>query len=169
MITPTNLEGIDLWEILRSSVGWHSGQLDDLTRHRAIRKLIGLEVTDVIQTTAQKLKESAVRSVDELQQLSYNVVGVSDDLRRRNRQLKDFLYKNMYRHYRVMRMSVKAEQIITSLFEAFRSEPSILPRQFQIIAKERGLERTICDYIAGMTDRYAIEEHRKIFDPDVLP
>jgi dGTPase len=169
MITPTMLEGIDLWEILRSSVGWHSGQLDDLTRHRAIRKLIGLEVTDVIQTTAQKLKESAVRSVDELQQLPYNVVGVSDDLRRRNRQLKDFLYKNMYRHWRVMRMAVKAERIITSLFDAYRSEPSILPRHIQLSAPERGLERTVCDYIAGMTDRFAIEEHRKLFDPEVLP
>ncbi len=169
MITPTMLEGIDLWEILRSSVGWHSGQLDDLTRHRAIRKLIGLEVTDVVQSTSQKLRESAVRSVDELQQLPYNVVGVSEDLRRRNRQLKDFLYKNMYRHWRVMRMSVKAEAIITRLFEAYRAEPAILPRHIQTAVSERGLERTICDYIAGMTDRFAIEEHRKLFDPDVLP
>lgn len=169
MITPTMLEGIDLWEILRSSVGWHSGQLDDLTRHRAIRKLIGLEVTDVMQSTAQKLRESAVRSVDELQQLPYNVVGVSDDLRRRNRQLKDFLYKNMYRHWRVMRMAVKAENIITRLFEAYRAEPAILPRHIQTTVAERGLERTICDYIAGMTDRFAIEEHRKLFDAEVLP
>jgi dGTPase len=169
MITPSMLEGIDLWEILRSSVGWHSGQLDDLTRHRAIRRLIGLEVTDVAQTTAQKLQESAVRSVDELQQLPYNVVGFSDDLRRRNRQLKDFLYKNMYRHWRVMRMAVKAEQIITRLFEAYRGTPAIMPRHIQDIVAERGLERTICDYIAGMTDRFAIEEHRKLFDPEVLP
>jgi dGTPase len=169
MITPSMLEGIDLWEILRSSVGWHSGQLDDLTRHRAIRRLIGLEVTDVAQTTAQKLQESAVRSVDELQQLPYNVVGVSEDLRRRNRQLKDFLYKNMYRHWRVVRMAVKAERIITSLFEAYRDEATILPRHIQLMIPEFGLERTICDYIAGMTDRFAIEEHRKLFDPEVLP
>ena len=169
MITPSMLEGIDLWEILRSSVGWHSGMLDELTRHRAIRRLIGLEVTDVTQSTAQKLQGSAVRTVDELQQLPYNVVGFSDDLRRRNRQLKDFLYKNMYRHWRVMRMSVKAERIISDLFEAYRSEQSMLPNHIQETITERGLERTICDYIAGMTDRYAIEEHRKLFDPEVLP
>jgi dGTPase len=107
--------------------------------------------------------------VDELQQLPYNVVGVSEDLRRRNRQLKDFLYKNMYRHWRVVRMAVKAERIITSLFEAYRAEATILPRHIQQIIPEFGLERTICDYIAGMTDRFAIEEHRKLFDPDVLP
>jgi dGTPase len=169
MITPSILEGTDLWEILRSSVGWHSGILDELTRHRAIRRLIGLEVTDVAQSTAQKLQDSAVRSVDELQQLPYNVVGFSDDLRRRNRQLKDFLYKNMYRHWRVIRMAVKAERIISALFDAYRSEPSMLPNHIQDTIGERGLERTICDYIAGMTDRYAIEEHRKLFDPEVLP
>ena len=169
MITPTMLEGIDLWEILRSSVGWHSGMLDELTRHRAIRRLIGLEVTDAAQSTAKKLQDSAVRSVDELQQLPYNVVGFSDDLRRRNRQLKDFLYKNMYRHWRVIRMAVKAERIISALFDAYRSEPSMLPNHIQDTIEERGLERTICDYIAGMTDRYAIEEHGKLFDPEVLP
>ena len=169
MITPGMLEGIDLWEILRSSVGWHSGLLDELTRHRAIRRLIGLEVTDVAQSTAQKLQDSAVRSVDELQQLPYNVVGFSDDLRRRNRQLKDFLYKNMYRHWRVIRMAVKAERIISALFDAYRSEPSMLPNHIQDTIAERGLERTICDYLAGMTDRFAIEEHRKLFDPEILP
>lgn len=169
MITPLMLEGIDLWEILRSSVGWHSGQLDELTRHRAIRRLIGIEVTDVVQTTAKKIQDSAVRSVDEVQQLPYNVAGASDDLRRRNRQLKDFLYKNMYRHWRVMRMAVKAERIITDLFEAYRSEPSMLPHHIQSTIAERGLERTICDYIAGMTDRFAIEEFGKLFNPEILP
>ncbi len=169
MITPGMLEGIDLWEILRGSVGWHSGLLDELTRHRAIRRLIGLEVTDVAQSTAQKLQDSAVRSVDELQQLPYNVVGFSDDLRRRNRQLKDFLYKNMYRHWRVIRMAVKAERIISALFDAYRAEPSMLPNHIQDTIAERGLERTICDYLAGMTDRFAIEEHRKLFDPEILP
>jgi dGTPase len=169
MITPAMLEGIDLWEILRSSVGWTSGPLEELTRHRAIRRLIGIEVDDLVKTTGKKLQESAVRSVDELQRLPYNVVGFTEDLRRRNRQLKDFLYKNMYRHWRVVRMAVKAERIITDLFNAYRSEPAALPRHVQENITERGLERTICDYIAGMTDRFAIEEHRKIFDPEVLP
>ena len=169
MITPAMLEGIGLWEILRSSVGWRSGPIDDLTRHRAIRRLIGMEVTDLIQSTDQKLQESGVRSVDELQQLPYNVVSFSDDLRRRNRQLKDFLYKNMYRHWRVVRMAVKAERIITDMFNAYHSEPNSLPHHIQQIIPERGLERTICDYIAGMTDRFAIEEHQKLFDPATSP
>jgi dGTPase len=169
MITPAMLEGIGLWEVLRSSVGWRSGSIDDLTRHRAIRRLIGIEVTDLVQSSDQKLQESGVRSVDELQQLPYNVVSFSEDLRRRNRQLKDFLYKNMYRHWRVVRMAVKAERIITDLFNAYRQEPNVLPVHIQQTIAEKGLERTICDYIAGMTDRFAIEEHQKLFDPATLP
>jgi dGTPase len=71
----------------------------------------------------------------------------------------------MYRHYRVVRMQVKAERILEEIFNAYREEPATLPGQFQAFVNQRGLERTICDYIAGMTDRYAIEEHQKLFNP----
>ncbi len=169
MITGPMLEGIALWEIVLKSIGWEGGQLDEMTRHRVVRRLIGIEVNDLIHATDQRLRESGVRSVEELQRLPYNVVGFSEDMRRRNRELKDFLFNNLYRHYRVMRMSVKAERFLTDLFQAYCSEPSILPRHVQEIIPERGLERTACDYIAGMTDRFAIEEHQKLFDPTKLP
>jgi len=163
------LDGIDLWEILRSNVSWHGAVLDELTRHRIIRRLIGLEVNDMVHSTDTRLQQSGVRSVEELQKLTYNVVGFSEDMHRRNRQLKDFLFSNLYRNYRVVRMAVKAERIITGLFDSYRNEPTTLPKHVQAIISERGLERTICDYIAGMTDRFAIEEFKKIFDPETLP
>ncbi len=169
MITPAMLDGIDLWEILRSNVAWHGTILDELTRHRIIRRLIGLEMNDMVHSTDTRLQQSGVRSVEELQQLTYNVVGFSEDMHRRNRQLKDFLFANLYRNYRVVRMAVKAERIITGLFDSYRNEPTTLPKHVQTIIGERGLERTICDYIAGMTDRFAIEEFKKIFDPEMLP
>jgi dGTPase len=168
MITPQMLSGLALWEIITESIGWKSGLLDDLARHRLIRRLIGIEVTDIVQNTDQRLRESLVHSVDELQRLPYNVVTFGEETRRRNREIKDFLYNKLYRHYRVMRQSVKAERIITQLFEAYRATPLILPFHIQQIIPEHGLERTICDYIAGMTDRYAIEEHQKLFDADRL-
>jgi dGTPase len=93
------------------------------------------------------------------------VIGYSEDMQRRNRELKDFLYSKLYRHYRVARMQVKAERIILDLFTAYKNEPVILPDHVQRFIDKRGLERTICDYIAGMTDRYAIEEHQKVFNP----
>ncbi|MCJ7535954.1 MAG: deoxyguanosinetriphosphate triphosphohydrolase [Anaerolineales bacterium] len=169
MITPRMLEGITLWEILVKSVGWHGGQLDDLSRHRLIRRLIGLEVTDLVTSTDQCLRENSIRSVEQLQKLAFNVIGFSEDMQRRNRHLKDFLYANMYRHHRVVRMAVKAERIITDLFTAYQSESSMLPQHVQDFIETRGLERTICDYIAGMTDRYALQEHNKLFDPASLP
>lgn len=169
MITPQMLTGIALWEILLESVGWRGTVLDDLSRHRLIRRLIGLEVTDLVETTSLRLRESGVRSVEELQRLPYNVISFSEDLHRRNRELKDFLYNNLYRHHRVIRMAVKAERIITDLFNAYVAEPEMLPLHVQAWIEDRGLERTVCDYIAGMTDRFALQEHNKLFDPTTLP
>jgi dGTPase len=169
MITPNMLEGIALWEILAESVGWYNQELDDLTRHRLIRRLIGMEVTDLIATTDGRLRDSNVRSVEELQRLPYNVIGFSEDMHRRNRQLKDFLYLNLYRHHRVVRMAVKAERILGDLFASYRSEPAMLPHHIQSQIEDRGLERTICDYLAGMTDRFAVEEYQKLFDPTIKP
>jgi dGTPase len=169
MITPRTLEGITLWEILAESVGWYGPYLEELPRHQLIRRLIGLEVSDLVQATHQNILESKIKSVAELQGLPYNVIGFSEDMHRRNRQLKDFLYANLYRHHRVVRMAVKAERIITDLFKTYLDEPEMLPEHVQSFVEERGLERTICDYIAGMTDRYAIDEHQKLLDPNIKP
>jgi dGTPase len=165
MIDPQMLEGVALWEILKETFNWHGPMLDELERHRMIRHLIGLLVTDMIQATDGRLKESGVKSALDVQKLNHNVIGFSEDTQRRNRELKDFLYQKLYRHYRVVRMAVKAENIIKNLFEAYLHEPAILPDHVQKIILVRGLERTVCDYIAGMTDRYAIEEHQRLLDP----
>lgn len=165
MIDSQILEGVALWEILKETYNWRGPILGDIERHRMIRHLVGLLVTDIVLTTDQRLKESAAKSALDLQKLNYNVIGYSEDMQRRNRELKDFLYQKLYRHYRVVRMQVKAENIIKDLFEAYQNEPAMLPTQFQKNISLRGLERTICDYIAGMTDRFAIEEHQRLFDP----
>jgi dGTPase len=169
MLTPRMLEGISLWEILIDQIKWRGPEMEEMARHKLIRQLIGLEVTDLATTTDARLKDSGAQSPLDLQKLSYNVIGFSEEMSRRNRELKDFLYNKMYRHYRVVRMQVKAERIIEELFNAYCREPSILPEEFQTIINQRGLERTVCDYIAGMTDRYAIEEYQKLFNPTEKP
>ncbi len=169
MITPRMLEGVPLWEILVESVGVRSEILDELSRRRIIRRLIGLEVNDLVHTTNQRLRDSNVHSVEELQSLPYNVIGFSEDMHRRNRQLKDFLFTRLYRHHRVVRMAVKADSILSDLFKAYTSEPAILPDHVQATISETGLQRTVCDYLAGMTDRFATEEYRKLFDPAIKP
>jgi dGTPase len=165
MINPQMLEGIALWEILRETYNWHGPNLDEMERHRMIRQLVGLMVTDMITATDARLRTSKVKSALDIQKLKHNVIGYSEDMQRRNRELKDFLYKKLYRNYRVVRMSVKAEKLISDMFNAYRNEPTMLPDHIQFFIEKRGLERTICDYIAGMTDRYAIEEHQKLFNP----
>lgn len=170
MITPADLSGISLWEVINESIGRRRTEtLDELSRHRLIRRLINIEITDLTQSIDRMIRRSGIRNVEELQKLPYNVVGFSEDMHRRNRELKDFLYSNLYNHYRVVRMTVKAERIIESLFNAFIEEPTILPDSFQLMIDQKGLEQTVCYYIAGMTDRYAIDEYQKIFDPEVLP
>ncbi len=165
MITPQMLEGIALWEILRETYNWHGPMLNEMERHRMIRQLVGLMVTDIITATDSRLKASKVKSALDIQKLKQNMIGYSEDMQRRNREVKDFLYKKLYRNYRVVRMSVKAEKLVMDMFNAYRAEPAMLPDHVQFFIEKRGLERTICDYIAGMTDRYAIEEHQKLFNP----
>jgi dGTPase len=169
LLQPGQLAGLDLWEHLRDSIGWHGDSLDELTRHRLIRRLIGIEVTDLVQTTSAALEANGVSSVEDLQRLPHNVVSFSDELSAMNRQLKDFLYQNMYRHHRVFRMQVKAEQILSDLFRAYTNNPEILPRHVQEKAHKADLFRVVTDYIAGMTDRFALDEHSKLFDPKVRP
>ena len=169
MITPQMLEEVALWGTLVQTFNWHAPLLKDMERHRMIRYLVDLMVTDMVQATDARLKQSGANSALKIQKLAYNVVGFSEDMQPRNRELKDFLYNNLYRHYRVVRMQVKAENIITNLFNAYHAEPLTMPDHVQAWIPTRGLERTICDYIAGMTDRYAIEEHRRLYDPSLLP
>ncbi|MCL5428721.1 MAG: deoxyguanosinetriphosphate triphosphohydrolase [Chloroflexi bacterium] len=169
MITPANCADLELWQLLLKSVGWDGHNLDDLTRHRLIRRLIGLLVSDVIEATDARIQASKAQSALDIQKLDHNVIGYSDQMQRRNRQLKDFLFKNLYNHPRVVRMHTKAEKILTDIFMAYANTPAMLPYDFQELVAERGLQRTVCDYLAGMTDRYAIQEYEKLFDPHSLP
>ena len=169
MITPQMLNRITLWNTIAEASKWKGPLLHDLERHGMIRDLVGLLVTNLIEKTDVNLNESKVKTSLDIQKLKINVIGYSEDMHRNNRELKDFLFKNLYHHYRVIRMQVKAGQIITDLFSAYLAEPLILPDHVQTWIPVRGVERTVCDYIAGMTDRYAIEEHARLHDPYLKP
>jgi dGTPase len=167
MITIDILEGLTIWEILIESIGWKGNRLDDLSRHTLIRRLIGLEVSNLLETTNANLVDNKITSKDQVQDLDFNLVGFSEDMHRWNRELKDFLFRELYRHYRVVRMSNKTQRTITELFDAYHNQPSMLPDSSQKQIEVFGLERVICDYIAGMTDRYAIDEIQKLYNPEI--
>lgn len=169
MLQPQALSGISLWEMLVTTFNWIGPQLEDMQRHRMIRHLVGLMVNDLVNATDARLNQCGACSALDIQRLPHNLIGFSEEMKTRNRELKDFLYTRMYRHYRVIRMQVKAEHIIEDLFTAYRAEPLILPTHVQQWIPARGLERTICDYIAGMTDRFALDEHARLHDPFLRP
>jgi dGTPase len=167
LFTPDDLNGIELWDRVKHSVGWDGDGFDEMWRHRLIRRLIGLEVTDVINATEERLAIAGVKSIGDIQALDHNLIGFSDALKQINRGLKNFLYTRMYRHTRVIRMQTKADRLLSELFAAYIAEPGQLPRSAQLRIEEDGLHRAVCDYIAGMTDRFALDEHAKMFDPNV--
>ena len=169
LISIGQLQGLTLWEMLRKSIDWTTDELDELTRHRLIRRLIGLEVSALLDSSQQKIAAADLNSVEALQMLDHNVVGFSDEYVTMNQQLKTFLFANMYQHYRVVRMQTKAERFIEELFNAYVEKPEILPKKVQARAQTRQFYRTICDYLAGMTDRFALKEYSKLFDPATLP
>ncbi len=169
LISALMLEDLALWKNLVESVGWKGGELTELDRNMIIRRMIGIEVEDVIKSTDERIQQSGVTSVESLQKLSHNVICFSDHMQQNNRELKDFLYKNLYQNHRVIRMQVKAERIISDLFAAYQKDPLMLPNHIQSKIEKKGLERSICDYIAGMTDRFAVDEHQKLFDPTQRP
>jgi dGTPase len=163
------LQNLGIWKTLIKSVGWKGGLLNELDRKKIIRRMIGMEVRDLIKSTDLEIQKSGAKSVEELQKLDHNVICFSDEMGEMNRELKDFLYKNLYKHHRVIRMQVKAEGIISALFNAYVKDPLMLPKHIYTGIESKGLKRAICDYIAGMTDRFAIDEHQKLFDPTRRP
>ncbi|MDX5333864.1 MAG: deoxyguanosinetriphosphate triphosphohydrolase [Gammaproteobacteria bacterium] len=140
--------------------------------HETIRRMINRLVVDLVETSQSRIAAATPASVDEVRAQTSPLIGFSDEIREANLELKRFLRKELYRHYRVHRMTAKAQRVIQELFAAFMDDPRLLPPEHQDYTQrleaEQGLPgraRAVADYIAGMTDRYAIAENRRIFDP----
>jgi len=121
--------------------------------------------TDAIAASQQAIQESGVASLDKVRVAPRRLIGLSAGLVPKVDELETFLLGRVYRHYRVVRMMTKARRFITLIFEAYRSNPDQLPPKYQAQAETEGLPRAICDYIAGMTDRYAQDEYQRLYEP----
>lgn len=133
--------------------------------NETVRRMIDTLITDLVRQSAATIREYAPVTMDDVRR-SPPMIRFSERIRREQTELKQFLHTNLYRHYRVSRMSSKARRIVTELFQAFLAEPGLLPPEFQDRARS-DTPRAIADYIAGMTDRYAIVEHRRLFAIDI--
>lgn len=143
--------------------------------HEVVRRMINCQVTDLIDTSRANIERASPADIDEVRQQSRPLIGFSDEMRAYNQELKRFLRKELYQHYRVRRMSTKADRIIRSLFEIFIDDPRLLPPEYssKVLVMEKpdgmsGRARVVADYIAGMTDRYAIGEFERLFNPSQL-
>ena len=167
LFTLEDLDELDIWRELCDSAGWRPGTtFTSLHRHEIIRELIGRSVTDVMAQTSAALAAANIDSPEKLQGHGHNVVGYSPEFGGRVRALKGFLFARMYRHYRLVRMQTKAERFIADLFAAYMKEPDMLPSETrQQLDDDAPRARVIADYIAGMTDRYALDEWQKLYDP----
>jgi dGTPase len=169
LLDPADLDQVELWRQVCDSAGWSGSRLDEVNRHVLIRELVGIQVDDVLMTTSRHLEALNPDSPRAIQAHHNRLVGHSEALIGKNRVLKDFLYQNMYYHFRVARMAQRAERFIEQAFHSYVDEPRQLPPDYQAHLKERPLERVVADYIASMTDRGALLEYRRLFDPLAKP
>ena len=141
--------------------------------HETIRRMINRVVADVITTTAANLATAAPRDIDAVRELSRPLVAMSEAVHAEHQELKRFLNEALYRHYRVLRMTNKARRVLKELFAVLLEDPDLLPGEHRAAAAQAehsggkaARARVVADYVAGMTDRYAIVEHRRLFNPD---
>ncbi len=140
--------------------------------HESLRRLIAAMVDDVILETQRRFTEARIKSANDVRSLGKALVGFSEQTAAAEKQLKTFLFANMYRHTRVNRMTSKARRVVHDLFTLLLAEPQLLPDDWRGESDEPKSMRTarrVADYIAGMTDRFALDEHSRLFDPSVKP
>ena len=177
LLDPGALEQVDLFARPYREV---SGRYPDLPVrrrvHETIRRMIDRVVTDLIENSRRLIQDARVNDIDQVRQFAGALIDYSAPVREQTYALKQFLRQGLYAHERVKQMSAKATNVIRELFDAFRQEPRLLPPQYQDRLRQaesgegaRAAARVIADYIAGMTDRYAIREHARLFHSEGWP
>lgn len=136
--------------------------------HEIIRRMINRMVNDVIEQTKNNIAAGKIASVDDIRALGKPIVHFSTEMQKAHKEIKAFLMQRMYRQFKVNRMTSKARRVVAELFTFFMAEPECLPPRWQDIIKDKSQQakaETVADFIAGMTDRFALEEHARVFDP----
>ncbi|MBF0216475.1 MAG: deoxyguanosinetriphosphate triphosphohydrolase [Candidatus Omnitrophica bacterium] len=166
LLADSDLEEIPLWEeVARRALEGYGTVDQTIRRAQMIRALINAQVSDIIGNSIERLERSGIQSIDELAAFRERLVEFSDEMNRKRAHFREVLLNKLYRHYRVIRMSNKASRFLKSLFHVYADDPGQLPPNVRDKMTGRGEYRAICDYIAGMTDRYALDQYKKLFEP----
>ena len=172
LFTLKDLEEVTLLGEVMGAIREEYGELENRYMvPEIVREMIGTMVEDVLAETQTRLNQVSPQSADDVRTAGRQMVAFSDEMREKVDELRAFLFERMYRHYTIERIHLKVERIVTDLFTAFTKNYSVLPHNWQTRVKEAGgaeneqvRARIVADYIAGMTDRYAIREHERLFD-----
>ncbi len=163
-----DLRHITMLDDVINQVDTRHPDIDEQRRvHEVIRRVINRMVSDVLNQTKVNIEHYHIRHTEDIRSLGVPLVHFSESMHQTNKELKNFLMNKMYRHYRVNRMSSKAKRVVRELFEFFYAEPECLPTQWHervMQADNLMRARHVADFIAGMTDRFALAEHQRVFD-----
>lgn len=166
LIKEEDLREIPLWRQMDERVGRsYSNLKDEIRKYQIVRALINLEVTDLIAESEERIKRFNINMSEDARRISERLITFSQKLISDRAPLKKFLYENLYMHHKVIRMADKSRRFIRELFDVYISRPEQLPPTSRQRLKTEEPRRVICDYIAGMTDRYALDEYIKLFHP----
>ena len=168
LITLDDLRELPLTgDILRQIEAEH-GKIDEkLMRHELVREMISLMIGDLVGVIRMRLADNRIETADDIRNLGGPLAGFSPEMEEQHRTIKAFLYERVYRHHKVNGSMSKARRVMRDLFDLLLAEPEVLPEDWRLTAMagdEQHKARIICDYLAGMTDRFAMEEHRRLFD-----
>jgi dGTPase len=160
------LTGVDLWARMASRVRQRYPAIDDRRLvARTVSALIGMQITDICETTWANIQQFGIGSLDDLRRVNQMLVHFSPAVEEENLALKKFLKERLYRHHKVDKMRIKAEHVLSRLFEAYVRRPNLLSPKYRRRTEQDGVERTVADYLAGMTDRYALDDSKVLFEP----
>ncbi len=167
MLSAEDLTVVELWRENLEAMKTDSAADFKTLKYQIIRRIINQQVTDLVKTIEEVIEAEGILSIEDVRAQHSPIARFSPSMHEKNKHLKIFLNKNLYKHHRMIRMADKGERIITELFKAYLRKPQLLPPENFSLISEAGEEehRVICDYIAGMTDRFALEEYKKLFDP----
>lgn len=169
LITMEDLAQVPFWNLAleRVRAEHRSIQVDQL-QPTVIRKLIDWQVMDLLETTQANLRAEKIQSLADVRRADRWILSASAEVKQLKAELEAFLHERVYRHFQVMRMAIKGQRLLRALFAEFCARPLLLPTRYQKRARENGLEQTVCDYLAGMTDRYAQDEYLRVFQPSAF-
>jgi dGTPase len=166
LITLDDLAQVPFWNLAVDRVrAEHQSIQPEQLQPTVIRKLIDWQVGDHLETTTRNLRERRISSIDGVRRSPTLLVEPSTEMKNWRASLETFLHENVYRHYRIMRMAHKGQRILRELFAEFCQHPDALPTRYRKRAEQESVEQTVCDYLAGMTDRYAQDEYLRLFQP----